>query len=160
MKERIITCWGLRSAREQQMLAAMFVMLAVTLFLFGIIRPLHQALANARERHQSVVVSLAEARGQADLIRSIERSAPAQPQGPVADFISRAATEAGFTVDRLEQQGPDQADLTLGTVRPQAFFAWTSALERRHGLVVERLTARTNSDATLSVQLSIRKRRR
>jgi general secretion pathway protein M len=138
MKERIITCWGLRSAREQQMLAAMFVMLAVT----------------------SVVVSLAEARGQADLIRSIERSAPAQPQGPVADFISRAATEAGFTVDRLEQQGPDQADLTLGTVRPQAFFAWTSALERRHGLVVERLTARTNSDATLSVQLSIRKRRR
>ena len=159
MKERIIIWWRLRSAREQQMLAVMFAVLAVTIFLFGIIGPLNGALADAKARHQGVVVALAEARGQAEAVRALQRSAPPQPSGPLAPFLENAATEAGFTVDRVEPQGPEQVELALGAVRPQAFFTWASALERRHGLVIERLTARPNSDATLAVQLGIRKRR-
>lgn len=160
MKERILSWWAMRSVREQQMLVAMLVLVTITIFWFGIARPLRASLADAKARHERVVGALADARGQAALIRSLERTAPAPRPGSLGTFVSHAASEAGFTVARLEPQGDNQVDLMLEAARPQAFFAWVSALERRDGLVVERLTARANSDTTLSIQLVIRGRRR
>jgi hypothetical protein len=70
--------------------------------------------------------------------------------------LSSAATEAGFPVSRVEPQGADRATMVLGNVRPQAFFGWVRQMESRNGLVVERMSATTNSDQTLAVQITFR----
>jgi general secretion pathway protein M len=154
------TWWRSRTLREQRLLLAMSGLLSVVLLWLLLIRPLGDALSNARERHSNAALVLAEARAQAALIRQLEGSAPAKAFAePIDALVSRSATEAGFPIARLEREGTNQATLVLASVRPQAFFGWLAQMESR-GLIVERLNASTNSDRTLTIQVSFRGRGR
>jgi general secretion pathway protein M len=153
------TWWRGRTLREQRLLLAMTALLAVVLLWLLIVRPVGDALSRAHERHAAAALALAEARAKAALIRQLEQSAPASAGEPIDATISRSATEAGFQITRLEREGPDVATLVLASVRPQAYFGWVAQMESR-GLIVERLNASTNSDRTLTVQVTFRGRSR
>jgi general secretion pathway protein M len=154
------TWWRSLTLREQRLLLAMLALLTIVLLWLLIIRPVGDALSNARERHSDAAVALAEARAQAALIRQLEGSAAAsRTNEPVDALISRSASLAGFPIARLERDGANQATLVLGSVRPQAFFGWLSQMESQ-GLIVERLNASTNSDRTLIIQVTLRQRGR
>lgn len=158
MIARIQSWWRLRSPREQRLLLVMLAMFAIVFAWLGVIRPLGDRLADARGRHERAVLAVAAAREQADLIAAMQRAAP-PPQGlPVSELVDRAAKEAGFSAAAVTPEGPTRASVSIGAVRPQAFFGWVAELQRRHGLIVDRLSARTNSDATLAVELSVRGR--
>src|SRR3546814_17086848 len=76
----------------------------MTLVVFAwllIIRPLDDALSNARERHGDAVVALAEARARAALIAGIERAEPASLGASVDTIVSAAAVAAGFSGSRI-----------------------------------------------------------
>jgi len=160
MKQRLLFWWGLRTTREQRLLLVMAALAALVLIWLLVIRPVGDALADARARHGRAVIALAEAQGQADAIARLEHGGPAPPQIPVNLFVGQKASEAGLTLERIEPQGADRVAITIAAVRPQAFFAWASALERQNGLIVDTLSARTNSDRTLAVEASVRARRR
>src|SRR3546814_12252374 len=118
----------------------------MTLVVFAwllIIRPLDDALSNARERHGDAVVALAEARARAALIAGIEREEPASLGASVDTIVSAAAVDAGFSVSRIEREGAAAATVVMDAVRPQALYGRVGRLEGR-GLVVGRRTARTN----------------
>lgn len=151
--------WRMRSPREQRMVAIMVGLLALVIAWLGIIRPLDDALADARARQARAVLALADARGQAQAIRALERGGtPPPPSVPVQIFVAQRASEAGFTVARLEPEGANKVNVVIDAARPQAIFSWAADLERRDGLVVERMTARANADASLSVQIAFRAR--
>ena len=158
MTEGLKTWWRGRTIREQRLLLAMLGLSAIVLVWLLLVRPLGDSLSNARERHAEAARELAEARAHAALISSLERTSPGPQQEPVDALISRSATEAGFPIARLEREGSNQATLVLGSVRPQAFFGWLGQMESGRGLIVERLSATTNSDQTLSVQVTLRAR--
>lgn len=160
MNEGFRGWWRTRTLREQRLLLAMLALLAVVLLWLLIWRPLGDALSRARDRHAAAALALAEARAQAALIAQFERAAPVGPQEPIDTLISRSATDAGFPIARLEREGAGQATLVLASVRPQAFFGWVGQMESGRGLIVERLSASTNSDRTLSVQVTFRTRSR
>src|SRR3546814_13273187 len=77
MRDSIQLWWRTRTLREQRLLLAMAGMTLVVFAWLLIIRPLDDALSNARERHGDAVVALAEARARAALIAGIEREEPA-----------------------------------------------------------------------------------
>ena len=160
MSESFKSWWRGRTIREQRLLLGMFALLAVVLVWLVFVRPVGDALSRARERFSDAALSLAEARAQARLIGQLERSAPASLQEPIDVLVSRSATEAGFPVASLDREGENQATLVLASVRPQAFFGWVGEMESGRGLIVERLNATTNSDQTLSVQITFRARGR
>lgn len=160
MTEALKIWWRGRTLREQRLLLAMFALLAVLLLWLLIVRPVGDALSRARERYSDAALALAEARAQARLIGQLERSAPAGPHEPIEALVSRSATEAGFPIASLNREGVNQATLVLASVRPQAFFGWVGQMETGRGLIVERLNASTNSDRTLSVQITFRSRGR
>jgi general secretion pathway protein M len=149
--------WRERSDREQRLLAAMGVLLVVVVGWLGVIRPLDLATAAARERHARAVVALA------DLQELRDRAAKAtnRPQLPLdetlAPFVTRSATDAGMTVERLEAEGAHQVKINISAVRPAAFFGWAQRLEVQHGLVVHQLAAFRNVDTTIAVQLTVRR---
>ena len=158
MNERLNLWWRGRTTREQRLILAMLALASAILLWLLVVRPLNDALAQARERHGAAVIALAEARAQAAAITLIERAPrPALP-GPVDALINAAAIEAGFPVRRVEREGVGQATLTMDAVRPQAFFGWVGQMERDRGLIVERLRATTNSDQSLAVQVTFRAR--
>lgn len=140
------------------MLLTMLALLALTLGWLLLIRPMGDALADARSRHDRAVVARGEAGAQAAEITALERrGAPALPS-PITVWLEQKAGEAGFTAARIEPAGPGKATVAVNAVRPQAFFGWVSDMENRDGLIVEKLSASTNNDATLSVEATFRMR--
>ena len=147
--------WTGRTTREQRLLLVMAGAVATTLLWLAVIRPLSDALADARARHTRAITAEAEARGIADAIAAAGRNRPARLDVPVRIFVPETATAAGFTVQRAEPFEPDGVSMVIGSARPAAFFTWLAGLQSR-GLVVEALTATPNPDRTLSVQFTVR----
>ena len=144
--------WRERSLREQRLLLVMFGLLALLLGWLLVVRPLGDALDDARRRHGEAVVALAEARARGGGGPSAVRPAPPLP---LDSFVARSANEAGFTGAQIAARGPARADLVIPAARPQALFAWIARLEAQ-GLVVSSLRARANPDRTVHVEAALR----
>lgn len=151
--------WRTRTLREQRLLLVMGALALLVLAWLLVIRPLGDALSEAKGRHGAAAIALAEARGLSEAIRAAEAGAPAALPMPLDSMISQAATEAGFTITRLDRHSSVQTSLVMDAVRPQAFFTWVAQMEAR-GLIVERLTATPNTDRTLAIQTTFRARNR
>jgi general secretion pathway protein M len=148
-----------RTLRERRLILVMLALAALLLVWLLVVRPLGDALSAARERHGAAVAALAEARTRADAIGRLEKAPPMPLDSPVASLVGRAAAEAGFRLSRLDPDGDRAVAVAMEAARPQAFFAWVSEMEAGRGLVVERLTATSNSDRTLAVEVVFRARR-
>lgn len=151
----VVSWWRGRTTREQRMLLVLAALLGATLVWYGIIRPLDDALVDARARHTRSITAEAEARGVADAIAEYRRTRPARLDIPVRVFVPQTASAAGFTVTRADPFEPDGVSIVMASVRPAAFFTWLSGLQSR-GLVIEALSASPNPDRTLSVQFTVR----
>ena len=151
MKAQFLDWWRGRSVREQRLLLVMFALLAVTVLWLGIYRPMQAALSNARARHQEAVIRLGEVRAAAAALKS--GPAVGLP-GPLVSVVTQAATDAGFANAVVTPQGDRRVSVSIPSARPAPFFAWIASLEAR-GIVVERLSARANSDPTLAIDASL-----
>jgi general secretion pathway protein M len=150
--------WRERTRRERGLLAFLFALFALTMAWLLVVRPLGDSLAAARERHGAAVIAVAEAKARAAAIGLLERDRPMALGGPIELVVGQAAGAAGFQLSRIQPEGAGRISLAIEAARPQALFAWVSEMERGKGLIVERLTASSNSDRTLSVQLVLRAR--
>ena len=158
MSDSLKTWWRTRTLREQRLLLAMFGLAAIVFAWLLVIRPLSDALSRARERHGEAVLALAEARSQAAAIMRLEQAPAAALTAPLDSLLNGSATEAGFTVNRVEREGGNQATVVLQSARPQAFFTWVNQMEEQNRLIVERLNATTNADQTIAVTVTFRAR--
>jgi general secretion pathway protein M len=152
MTAQFMAWWRERSLREQRLLLVMYALLAVTILWLGLYRPIQGALSAARERHQQAVVTLGDARAQAEALRQVGKAS--RTTGPLAPIITQAANESGFANATVAPQGDRRVSISIPSARPAAVLAWIAALEAR-GIVVERLTARANSDPTLTVDATL-----
>lgn len=158
MIDRFKPWWSQRSARERVMLLVMFGLIALTLGWLLLIRPMGDALADARGRHDRAVIARGEASAQAAEITALERrGAPALP-APIHVWLEQKAGEAGFSDAHVQPGDGGKATVAINAVRPQAFFGWIGELESRDGLIVDGLKANANNDATLSVEATFRVR--
>lgn len=157
MTDMINIWWRGRTVREQRLLALMFGLLFLILAWLLVVRPLDDALAAARERHGTAVISLAEARARVAEIDRLQKQAPAGAMRPVMTIVSESAAGAGFTIRSLDEVGAGAVRLVLDSVRPQAFFGWVAEMEGQ-GLIVVQLTARPNADRTLAAEVTFRPR--
>lgn len=160
MSDAIKLWWRTRTLREQRLLLAMIGLALIVFAWLLVVRPLGDALSNARERHGEAVQALAEVRSRAALVESLQGAAPAALGGPLDMVVSNAAAEAGFPVNRVERQGSDRATIVMDNVRPQAFFNWIGQMEHGRGLIIDRLSATANSDRTIAVEVTFRARGR
>jgi general secretion pathway protein M len=157
MNESLRSWWKTRNQREQRLLLVMSGLLALVLVWLVVIRPLNDGLSDARERHNAAVLALADLRAQAAAIKQAQQGTTANLTVPIETMVGGAASDAGFTVTRIEPQGGNQVNLVIDAVKPQAFFGWVGQMESR-GLIVDRLVATPNADQSLSVQVSFRAR--
>jgi general secretion pathway protein M len=157
MSEPLKALWQARTPRERWLLGAMFALAALVLAWFLVVRPLGDMLSAAKERHGHAVAALAEARSQAAAIAALEQGKPGRLAQPIETALAAAASEAGFQLSSIQPEGPGRVSFALGAARPQALFGWIAMLEAQ-GYVVERLSASSNPDRTLSAQIVLRAR--
>jgi general secretion pathway protein M len=156
MTERLKSWWAGRAPREQRLLLVMFALMAIVIaWLF--VRTMEDALAEARERHSRAVIEQAEVTGKVAALKAIQRGGSRRLEAPVDLVVGQSASEVGFVLSRTEAQGRDRVAITIASARPQAFFGWLNDLEGK-GVFPEKLTARANSDQTLSIEATLRGR--
>lgn len=157
MIETLRRQWLERSPREQWLLGIMFALLAVVVFVFGIILPLDSAIGEARERLDRAAVQQGQIATRVAAIEAARRLPPPTLPGPLAAAVGGAAQDAGFTLDRADAQGVDRVSVAIPAAKSSALFQWLGALERR-GIFPETLNLRPNPDGSLAVDSVLRRR--
>lgn len=144
-----------RSLREKRLLLVMAALMVVTILWAGIVRPVDDGLASARERHSAAVVRLGETQAQVEALTGIRRPPPLT--GSLADTVRAAADEAGFALQSLNEGGPGRVRAQIQSARAAALIPWLNRLERG-GILVEQATLTDNGDRTVGVTLVLRSR--
>lgn len=148
--------WAGRSPRERMLLGVMAALIAAMLVWLTLV-----AFANARTRAvmrlDTAVTEMGRINAAAATLRQSRRLGPAPAAGTAAASVGAAASQAGFALSRLDPQGGDSVGVAVANASSKAVFAWIAELQRR-GFLVDRLTIRTNSDATIAVEGVIRAR--
>ena len=149
--------WADRSVRERAMLSVMAAALFLFAGWFAIVSPLVSGARAALARHDEAVANIATVKVKVAALKSLTGAAPAPLGAPVSAFVDQSATDAGFQLVRADSVGTDSVAVTIAAVKSPALFGWIALLDRR-GIFVERLTIRTNSDATLAVEATLKAR--
>ena len=155
---RLRQMWAERSPREQQLLVVMFALLSIMVLVLGIIRPIASATVTARERLDRVTVEGGQIAAAVETLRDAKRGAPPALTGTMVLAVTQSAGTAGFTLSALDPQGEDRVGFTIPSAKSPAMFTWLRSMAQQ-GIFVERMTMRTNVDATLAVEGTLRVRK-
>lgn len=146
--------WVMMTVRERVLIAIMLGLLAVVLLWLAVVRPVNDALADARAAHTIAV----DRAGRIDAaVLALRRNTGAAPvlEGALDQVVVQSATEAGFTLDSQNQVGPDRLAIAIGSARPTALFTWLTALEAR-GVGVETITVQPGTNGTIGARILLR----
>lgn len=146
-----------RALREKRLILVMLALLAVTLVWYGVIRPVGDALSDARARHADAVIRLGETQARVDALRTLDRDRPPPLTGTFADAVRARAAEAGFALASLDEDGPKRVRVSIQSARPAALVPWLARLERA-GVLVDTATLNNNGDRTVGVQMTLKAR--
>lgn len=151
--------WSGRSDRERILLAIMTVLSVLLLLWLLVVRPLDMGKATAEQRLDAATDASGRVAAVADAVREARRLTPAALSAALPIAVGKAAESAGLTLSRLDPQGTDRVIVGMSTVRSPALFGWLGVLQQQ-GVIVDKMTLRTNSDATLAVEATLRVRAR
>lgn len=150
--------WMGRDRRERLLLGVMFTLLGFVLLWLAIIRPINSGLEEAQIRLNAASLDAGRVAAVADALGRARKIAPPALNVTLPVAVGQAAEANGFTLSRLDGQG-EQVTIAISSARAPALFTWLRALEQQ-GIIVDKLTLRTNSDATLAVEGIVRMRGR
>ena len=151
------TWWAERSSRERMMLGVMTAFIAGFLIWFAVISPLISGLEASKERHVRSVTDLAAVQTKSAALRRLKANPPPPLGAPVTTFVALSAGEAGFTLSRNDAVGTDRASISIASAKPPALFNWLASIDAR-GVFVDQIIVRPNSDATVSIEATLKAR--
>lgn len=141
--------WAERAQREQILLIIMAVFLLIVFLWLGITRPLFAGAEAARLRHEKAVIDEATVQIKARALKAALAAPSVALDGPLQTVITQSASDAGFTLSRVDPTGMDAVSVTLVSAKSPAFFAWLNKLNAQ-GIFAEQVSVRTNTDATIA----------
>lgn len=154
MKARLLDWWSARSERERILLVIMMALLVPVLTWLLVLRPLDAGLEKARADNWAATERLLQVRADAAAM-----ALPAKPPAEgVSVLVNRIAEGAGFVPTRMDSGADGRVMLGLSSAKPTALRAFLRGLDRE-GVLVETITIRANSDATVSVDAVLRARK-
>lgn len=143
------------SLREKRLVLTAAALAALTLFWFGLVRPVSDGLADARVRHSNAVQRLAEVEAQLASVKLLQRTRAAPIGAPLETVVRERAADAGFAIANVSPQSNNGLQVAIAAARPGAFFAWVAGLEAS-GILVESVTTTDNADQTVAATLVLR----
>jgi general secretion pathway protein M len=146
-----------RPPRERVLIAIMLVLMAITIGLLGIWRPLMSGLDSARERHEEAIVTLASTRMKAEALNRWDKLPGGASAIGVRETVGALATEAGFTLSRNDEVVPGSVEIVITSAKAAALFNWLEDLSRR-GIHADRASMRANNDGTVSFDATLKGR--
>ena len=139
-----------RTMREQRMLGAMVLVIALCVVWLLIVQPLWAWRSEAADRRVQAEMDLAFVQRQVGVLP--KATATATSDGPAIEPLAmQAAQTAGLTiVTGMDATGT--FGFTAANVSSAALFGWLAELKSRHGIDAVRLDVVENADATLTAE--------
>ncbi|OYY69733.1 type II secretion system protein GspM [Sphingomonas sp. 28-63-12] len=147
--------FGALSLREKRLVLVAIGLAILTLFWFGLVRPVGDGLSDSRARHNSAVLRLAATEAQLREVRDLQRRRPAPIGAPLESVVRDRAAQAGFALSSVSPAADNGVQIAIPAARPAAFFAWIADLEDS-GILVETMTTSDNGDQTISATLILK----
>ncbi len=122
-----------RSRREKWLILVMLALMGVAL-LWGIARPVDEALSSARRRNADAAIRLAQTEAQVAAVKAIRKARPEAPAGALDQLVRTSAATAGFTLDSVALDGT-KLRVHVNSARGGALLAWLGGLEAQGVLV-------------------------
>jgi general secretion pathway protein M len=157
MKALLMPWWRDLSRREQWLVALAGVLLVIVLVWMALLRPLAAARATAEARYDAAMLGLAEVSVLGNRVRVAQSRGVNSRNLPLIELVGDRARAAELTVESLSPVDGGQVAMRIAAVRPAVLLRWISEIERGDGLVVERVMIRRNEDATVAVDLALRR---
>ena len=158
MSARLKALWLARTPRERWLLGVMLALVALVLVWLLSFGRSATCCRRRGERHGEAVAALAEARSQAAAIAALERDRPAALAGPDRPRPSPPPRpRPASSSRRCSRKGRGGCRSPSARPSRRRCSAGSRALEAQ-GYIVERLTASSNPDRTLSAQIVLRAR--
>jgi len=155
MMQQIIQWFTGLSLREKILVGIASMLLALVVAIYGIYFPLTSAILDKRieyrealERRVAIEAMVAHA------ARKQPGAAATESGAAVETLINQSATEAGFTLEKLDAAGTEGAVITITQARPSALLKWLAELELR-GLRTEQIDIKTGSAGTVTVNATL-----
>jgi general secretion pathway protein M len=148
-----------RSLRERRAILAAAALAVMTLVWVGVLRPLDDALATARDRQRDAVIRLADTRAAIDALHAAQAGRAATLAGTLADTVRASADQAGFTLASLDVVAPDRVRVGIASARGGALVGWLARLEQT-GVLVDAAQLTDHGDRTVGVDLTLKARGR
>lgn len=157
MSVSILGWWRDRTGRERWLLGIMLVLLGLVIGWFGVLQPLRDARADAAARLAQASGDLADINASAATIHATEKRARTRHAAPLLDTVRQRAADAGVPAEALAGNGEGAMTLRMAAVKPAALLGWIAEIEARDGIGVDRMVLTRNADATVAVELGLRR---
>jgi general secretion pathway protein M len=155
MKALFTPWWRDLSAREQWLVALAGALALVVLLWLALVRPLASAREAAQLRYGVALAGLAEVAAAGDGIRAAQLRGGSDT--PLVELVSERTRSAGLTVENITTSGDGQVSLRIAAVKPPLLLRWIAEIERNDGVLVERASIVRNADASVAVDLTLRR---
>jgi general secretion pathway protein M len=148
--------WWLALSRREQLLVGVAAALALVVVAGLVGRTVYAALDAQAERHRDAVARAARVEAKAALMTAAPAAASAATAGPLDQWLTQSAADAGLTLDRIDARGDRLASLAIASARAPGLMAWLAALEDQ-GLVIDRLVLNPGPDGNVALTAEVRR---
>lgn len=143
------------SLREKMLVGIATVLLALIVTIYGIYFPLTSAITVKRIEYREALERRVAIEAMVEnAVQNQPKAAAIISATAVETVINQSATEAGFTLEKVDAAGNDRAVITITQARPSALMKWLAELELQ-GVITEQIDLKTGSAGTVSVNATL-----
>jgi len=121
--------WFNHSRGERRFMAGLGIVALLIFVWLGVWRPINNGLAAGWERQGAALDRYAAVRARVAELRQRPTAQVPAEQVSIEQLIGQSAAEAGFTLDRANQQGQGRLSVNIGAARVGPLLRWIADLE-------------------------------
>lgn len=155
MIDKLANWFEALSLREKVLVGVAAVLSALLVAIYGIYFPLTTSIQEKRvayrealERRVTVEAMVAQAN------KKPSGAAVIATTGPLEQLVNQRATEAGFTLEKVDAAGNGRVTIAMAQARPAALMKWLAELEPE-GIVAEQIEVKAGSAGIVSVNATL-----
>jgi general secretion pathway protein M len=144
--------WANHSASERRLMAGLGIAVLIVFFWLGVWRPVDEGLTTGWARQGAALDRYSSIKAKVDALKRAPAGAAQGARTPIEQLVTQSASESGFTLDQVGNQGAGRMSISIAAAKMSALMSWLGQIEAS-GVSVQTISITPGStDGTVSVQ--------
>ncbi len=129
MIDNLKNWWHGHSRSERALMGVLGVAIFIVFLWLGVWRPVTSGLDAGWARQGAALDRYGEVRSRVEALKAMPAPAAGGARTPMEQLVAQSAAEAGFSLDRVGNQGAGRMSVSIASARSEALLAWLSQVE-------------------------------